>query len=283
MGAIVAGVGILFYFAAPLGLRALLGPGNPLFGPLAVQFFTIGRLILSIGLFKGLIDVGSWLWNLPNTIKAKQSSIGAIGFGNPVESKQQRIARQANMFSPCWKLPFCREPIRVLCPAFLAKKTCWKFGRGCYCDTEMVGRIVRNEPIESIKAANTAQSKMAPPCARCYIFLEHQTHKFRMISPLVLPVTVLFVFMVWPIYNQLFMSFTRGYTKLFESLTFSTSRFTPDAIKATAEGQAQAAAGGISPQEIAQVSSYMLGALLGFFLLIYLSKFVEWAIFKAKW
>ncbi|RYX81347.1 hypothetical protein EON83_24485 [bacterium] len=283
MGAIVAGVGVLFHFAAPLGLRALLGPGNPLFGPLAVQFFSVGRLILLIGGLKALVDVGIWLWNLPNQIKAKQSGAGAVGFGNTIESKQQRIARQANMFSPCWKLPFCREPIRVLCPAFLAKKTCWKFGRGCYCDTEMVGRIVRNEPLEHIKAADTMQSKQPPPCARCYIFLEHQTHKFRMISPLVLPATILIVFGLWPIYNRLFLGFTAGYTKLFASLSFSTSNFTPDAIKATAAGQAEAAAGALSPQDIAQVSSYMLGALLGFFLLIYLSKFVEWAIFKAKW
>ncbi len=283
IGAIVAGIGLVFYFGAPIALRGLLGPTNPLFGPLAIQFFTIGRIILTVGLFKALIDVGVWLWNLPNTIKSKQSTAGAVGFGNPVESKQAKLARQANMFSPCWKLPFCREPIRVLCPAFLAKKTCWKFGRGCYCDTEMVGRIVRNEPLEVIKAANTMQSKQPPPCARCYIFLEHQTHKFRMISPLVLPATIVVVFGAWPIYNRLFLGFTSSYTKLFSSLSFSTTSFTPDAIKSTADSQAAAAAGGISPQEIAQVSSYMLGALLGFFLLIYLSKFVEWAIFKAKW
>ncbi|BCM93991.1 hypothetical protein IAD21_05886 [Abditibacteriota bacterium] len=283
MGAIVAGIGLLFHFGGPLGLRALLGPTNPLLGALAIQFFNIGRILLVIGMFKAVIDVGIWLFNLPNQIKSKQSSAGAVGFGNPVESKQAKLARQANMFSPCWKLPFCREPIRVLCPAFLAKKTCWKFGRGCYCDTEMVGRIVRNEPLEVIKAANTMQSKQAPPCGRCYIFLEHQTHKFRMISPLVLPTTILFMFGIWPLYNRLFLGFTSGYTKLFSSLSFSTASFTPDAIKASAEGQAQAAAGTLSPQEIAQVSSYMLGALLGFFLLIYLSKFVEWAIFKAKW
>lgn len=283
IGAIVAAVGAAFHIAVPLGLRELLGPSNPLLLPMIGQFSEIGRLILMAGLVKAFFDTAVWVWNLPNTIKAKQSSAGAVGFGNPVESKQARIARQANMFSPCWKLPFCREPIRVLCPAFLARKTCWKFGRGCYCDTEMVGRIVRNESIESIKAANTVQSKQAPPCARCYIFLEHQTHKFRMISPVVLPATIVTMFVTWPFYNALFLGFTKGYTALFSSLSFSATNLAPKAIESSAASQAQAAGAGISPQEIAQVSSYMFAALLGFFMLIYLSKFVEWAIFKAKW
>ena len=283
LGAIVAGAGAAFYIAVPLGLRAVLGQTNPLFLPMAAQFFNIGKLILVIGLFKAFIDVALWLWNLPNQMKAKQGAAGAVGFGNPVESKQQKIARQANMFSPCWKLPFCREPIRVLCPAFLAKTTCWKFGRGCYCDTEMVGRIVRNEPLESIKAATTVQSQQPPPCGRCYIFLEHQTHKFRMMSPLVLPSAVLFMLAIWPTYSRLFLAFTGGYTRLFSSISFNSGNLAPDAIKSSADAQAAAAASTISPEEIAHVSSYMLGGLMGFFLLIYLSKFVEWAIFKAKW
>lgn len=283
MGAAVAATGVVFQFIVPFGLRSLLGPTNPLFAPMVIQFFTVGKIILVVGGIKALLDVAQWLWNLPNKIKAKQSGAGAVGFGNPVESKQQKLARQANMFSPCWKLPFCREPIRVLCPAFLAKKTCWKFKRGCYCDTEMVGRIVRNEPLDVIKAANTTQSNMAPPCARCYIFLEHQTHKFRMMSPLVLPATIAVMVGIWPLYNRLFVSAMSGYLNFFATMSVSTTSLTPDAIKASAEAQAAAAASQMSPEAIAQVSSYVMGGLVGFFLLIYLSKFVEWAIFKAKW
>ncbi len=283
LGATVAGIGLLFHFAVPLGVRALLGDANPLFLPMSGQFFNVGKWLLIIGGLKALVDVAQWLWNLPAQIKAKQTLGGAVGFGNPVESKQQKVARQANMMSPCWKLPFCREPIRVLCPAFLAKQTCWKFGRGCYCDTEMVGRIVRNEPLEVIKAKDTTQSQQKPPCGRCYIYLEHQTHKFRMISPLVLPGTVVAMLAIWPLYNRLFLQFTSGYTKLFAAFSFSTNGVTPDAIKASADAQNQLAATQMSPDQIAQVSSYMIGGLLGFVLLIYMSKFVEWVIFKAKW
>lgn len=281
LGAMVTGVALALGFGAPLLLRAMLGPTNYAASRMASVFFHAGHILLYIGLFKATIDLGGWAWNLPNKIKSRQSVAGAVGFGKTVESKQQRIARNANMFSPCWNLPFCREAIRVLCPAFLARKTCWKFGRGCYCDEEMVGRIVRNESIDQIKAATTRQSKEAPPCGRCYIFLEHQTHKFRMLSPLALPSTIALMFAAWPLYDTLFSHFTEGYIKLFSSLSFNVTA--PDAIKATPEGKAATAAATLSPQDIAHYSTYILGALLGFFLLIYISKFIEWAIFKAKW
>lgn len=281
IGAIVAGSGLALAFGFPLLLRATLGADNYAASQMIPIFFRVGRILLYVGLFKATIDVALWAWNLPNKIKSRESVAGAVGFGKTVETKQQRIARNANMLSPCWNLPFCREAIRVLCPAFLARKTCWKFGRGCYCDEEMVGRIVRNEPIEAIKAATTRQSKEAPPCARCYIFLEHQTHKFRLMSPLALPSTIALMFAGWPIYNHLYMGFTSGYTKLFSTLSFNVP--VPKDIKASRASVDAAAAATLSPQEIAQYSSYILGALLGFFLLIYISKFIEWAIFKAKW
>ncbi len=283
LGAIVTGVALAMSLGMPIVLRILLGASNAAAMQMTPIFFHAGRILLPIGLFKATIDLGVWAWNLPNRIKSRQSVAGAVGFGKTVESKQQRIARNANMFSPCWNLPFCREAIRVLCPAYLARKTCWKFGRGCYCDEEMVGRIVRNEPIEAIKAATTRQCKEAPPCARCYIFLEHQTHKFRMMSPLALPSAIALMFVGWPIYNTLFLGFTMGYTKLFSTLSFNPTAHGPKDLQASAESQAAASASALSPQDIAQYSSYVMAALLGFFLLIYISKGIEWAIFKAKW
>jgi len=281
LGAIVAGGGLLLSFGFPLFLHAMLGATNVPASQMVPIFFNVGRMVLYIGLFKASIDLVLWAWNLPNQIKAKQSVAGAVGFGKTVESKQQKIARNANMFSPCWKLPFCREAIRVLCPAFLAGKTCWKFGRGCYCDEEMVGRIVRNEPIDQIKAATTRQSKEPAPCGRCYIFLEHQTYKFRLLSPLALPATILLMFGAWPLYNKLFTTFTLTYTKLFSTLSFTPK--VPDAIKSSQDSINAAAATALKPEDIAQYSSYIFAGLLAFLLLINISKFIEWAIFKAKW
>ncbi len=61
MGAIVAGVGVFFQFGVPLALRALLGATNPLVGPMTIQFFTIGKIILILGGVIAVFDVAQWL------------------------------------------------------------------------------------------------------------------------------------------------------------------------------------------------------------------------------
>ena len=91
---------------------------------------TTGFLLAVIGVLKQSYEVVMWALNLPNRMKQKAD----VGFAQQAEPAQRRVAREATMFSPCWKLPYCREVIRKQCPAFLAGKTCWKFGRGCYCD-----------------------------------------------------------------------------------------------------------------------------------------------------
>jgi hypothetical protein len=39
----------------------------------------------------------------------------------------------------------------------------------------------------------------------------------------------------------------------------------------------------MSPDQVRAAAQTMFGVLLGFFVLIYISKFIEWAIYKMKW
>src|SRR5690606_15002635 len=94
-----------------------------------VPLRTAGYVLTVVGLIKGLLDLVLWFTELPTRMKQRAD----VGVDKKAEPAQQKVAAHANMFSPCWKLPFCREVIRKQCPAFLAKKRCWKFGRGCYC------------------------------------------------------------------------------------------------------------------------------------------------------
>lgn len=278
VGAIIAGIGILLFFGSQPVLKGMIGVNA---GSIIISYWVqlAAKFLLAVGLFKGVFDLFNFLFGLPDRIKAKNAT---VGMGRQVENKQLQIAKQANMASPCWKLPFCREAIRSICPAFLAKKTCWKFGRGCYCDEEMIGRMVRGESIEAIKAP-TKMSNTKPPCGQCYIYLEHQTHKFRMISPLVLPATILICFAAWPAFSAVFGKFNAGLVAVFSSLSFSSANLTPDAIKTSAENVKEVQGYAADPAQVAAISMVIMGGVLGFFVLIYLSKFVEWAIFKAKW
>jgi len=89
------------------------------------------------------------------------------------------------------------------------------------------------------------------------------------------------MFGAWPLYNKLFTTFTLTYTKLFSTLSFTPK--VPDAIASSDASRAQAAATALKPEDIAQYSSYIFAGLLAFLVLINISKFIEWAIFKAKW
>jgi hypothetical protein len=279
LGAIVGAIGLLLYVGVPLAIRNFVGLSAAT-SPMGPLFRQTGYFLVMIGLLKALCDSAVWLWSLPDKVKTRHANVGV---SNPAEAKQRIIAREANMTSPCWKLPFCRESIRKQCPAFLAKKTCWKFGRGCYCDEEMISRIVRGEALDMIKAPTRQSRQGKAPCERCYIYLEHQTYKFRMLSPLALPATILTSWLLWPVYSRVFAVFNNGFNSVWNSLSFNSAKLAPDAIASSQAAREAAANIGNNATEFAFYAQNMFGVLLGFMLLIYLSKAIEWAIFKAKW
>ena len=279
IGAIFAFIGGALWFGSPLLVKMAAGEsqaaalvGAAVIPPLSMA----GRALLYIGAAKATIDVFDFLWKLPDRVKAKNANVGQ---GRPTEAKQRAIASQANMMSPCWKLPFCRESIRVLCPAFIAKKTCWKFGRGCYCDEEMIARIVRGEPMAVISAP-TRISQSKPPCGRCYIYLEHQTYKFRMLSPLALPATILIGYLGYPLYEQAFGLFDKALQSVWGMFSFTPP--VPKAIDTTQANKDLVENVALNAGQVSDIAQAIIGVLLGFFLLIYISKGIEWAIFKAK-
>ena len=279
LGIIIVFIGLLFHFGAPIAIKQFVGV-TPATAKIAIHFRSGGYFLVMMGLVKAVADIAIWLWNLPERMKTRHANVGV---SDQAEAKQRIIAREANMMSPCWKLPFCRESIRKQCPAFIAKTTCWKFGRGCYCDTEMISRIVRGESIDLISAPTQQSRQGKPPCGRCYIYLEHQTYKFRMISPLVLPVTVLSTWLIWPVYTRFFALGNKDFESLWSTLSFNSAKLTSGSLESSKEAIDAVSSVGTSAAEIAYITQNMFGVLLGFMLLIYISKFIEWAIYKAKW
>jgi hypothetical protein len=57
------------------------------------------------------------------------------------------------------------------------------------------------------------------------------------------------------------------------------TKLTPEAIKARSSGDE---VGQLSTEDVMHVAAVMFGVILGFMLLIYISRFIEWAIYKAK-
>ena len=271
----IAAVGLLLYFGAP-PLLAMAGDTKAL--SLAARELQKGGLpLMAIGGLKYGFDMMRWVIDLPNRMRG----VANVGVVQQAEPRQQREAQYATMFSPCWKLPFCREVIRKQCPAYLAKKTCWKFGRGCYCDEEMISRIIRGESLDTIKAPTRISRQGKPPCGRCYIFLEHQGMKYRAFSPLAIPATIGIMYFGWSTYLTLTETVMKSMSFLWDKLAFHSVN-TAAQVANSVNKETERAASTLSPEAVQSAAQTTIGILLGFTLLIYMSKAIEWAIYKAR-
>jgi hypothetical protein len=269
VGPATAALGFVMHFgAAPL--LSSIGQTQAVFYIIGAAR-TAGFALTVLGLMKYAFDFTRWLMELPNRMQHGAN----VGVADRAEVAQQRAAAHATMFSPCWQLPFCREVIRKQCPAYLAKTRCWKFGRGCYCDEEMISRIVRGEAMNTVSAPTRMSRQGKPPCGRCYIFLEHQRLKYNVVSPLAIPATIVAMFVGWPLYTALFSGVADRATFLWDKLAFSATKATTDLATKTDPYQ-------LSRDQVQHVSQTLFGVILGFFVLIYVSKIIEWAIYKAK-
>jgi hypothetical protein len=217
-----------------------------------------------------------WIMELPNRMRGRAD----VGVAQHAEPQQRREAQNATMFSPCWKLPFCREVIRKQCPAYLAKTTCWKFGRGCYCDEEMISRIVRGESMDNVKAPTRMSRQGKPPCHRCYIFLEHQGMKYRVASPMAVPMTIAIMYFGWGTYMALTGKVGNSLQFLWDKLAFRGTSAVTNAVGKVVETGSKANT--LSPEQLQNTAQIMFAVLVGFYLLIMISKGIEWAIYKAR-
>jgi hypothetical protein len=240
------------------------------------SFRTGGFCLAMLALSRIAWGSRAWLQHLPQRMRDGAN----VGVPERAERRQQTIADRATMFSPCWQLSYCREVIRVRCPAFVAKTKCWKFGRGCYCDSEMITRIINGETLSRIQAPSQLTRMSRPPCGSCYIYLEHQAHKLRWLSPLLIPVTIGVMFLLWPLYRIAF----QGVAKLFSGLWQAVAFVPPPTYGPPPKNTFNPIpTGQITPEQAVLIAQNMCGVILGFFVLIYLLRLLEWALYKRNW
>lgn len=112
----------------------------------------------------------------------------------------ERATERPSLMRQCWELHFCRSSLRSGCPRFLDGVSCWKKNSGCYCDQGLATRLlsgvganarakVAEEMEVAQRRARTQRKKKREkaPCGECPLHLEHQKHKYRVISWLAYP------------------------------------------------------------------------------------------------
>jgi hypothetical protein len=145
------------------------------------------------------------------------SSVPAGGAGTSRAAQvQAEEAKEAtgrhSLMRNCWELQFCRPSLRVSCPRYRERKSCWTKRSGCYCDQGLATRLLSSmgskarvqaaEEMEAVQArthregqgaGRPRQQRAKSPCGQCPLYLEHQQHKYRVLAWLTYPAAAVVV------------------------------------------------------------------------------------------
>ena len=166
---------------------------------------------------------------LPAYVVAQYSFVGmvalilagpliAIDFSYKMRGVRRKATRGAAVIVPddehprarfyffCWQMPYCRDYLRKFCTAYEKKKSCWRLKSGCYCDEEMILRVMKRSATSKLDgfdqryALPDTRKKLTGAekrrrCRECFIYVEHQKLKYRILSPLTLPAAVMIMWM----------------------------------------------------------------------------------------
>jgi len=152
-----------------------------------------GEVILALVLVRILYEISLYVRTAPRRRSEEEQK---------AEKFRKSGAVTAKLWARCWEMPYCHEAVREECPAYKARKTCWKFGYGCMCHPKLIESLIRasttgqtavakarqaeyvRSDLEADEAFNPDQRTI--PCSKCPIFAEHQRQKFRIVNPLVM-------------------------------------------------------------------------------------------------
>ena len=184
---ILLGIAGVFYFGIPFLLLNVLDlvhnfPAYEIATPLGLLAHVFGVIVL-LRLLLAIVSLMEY------GVGRSMAKLHAERDKMPV-SKSRVYYRPPYRLSRCWELPFCRDYLLKVCPAWHKKKTCWKHGSGCMCDSSMMDRLMQLEM--GLKSGPNGASPSAPrvqsgaeKCRTCSIYLSHEEEKYRLLSPII--------------------------------------------------------------------------------------------------
>jgi len=193
------------------------------------------------------------------------------------------------VWSPCWGLPYCHEAVREHCPAYKARKSCWRFGYGCNCDPGLIERLIRSGAMEGGRGAAhttsaqktaheayvrsdlqadviTRQKERTIPCSKCPIYLDHQRQKFKIVNPLAVIAALVGMAVLYKPLTGIYTLVVSGTARIASSFTYGTN----------------VDAGSWFAYLNTSGIKIFFFVIVGLLILAYVLKFVEWVIFEKK-
>jgi hypothetical protein len=280
-------LGLGLIFGTPiLILSKLQEQTNPAALAISVWTRNAGFAICTAALLRILYHIGYTLKTGPTSRrKAQEEEDSQLG--------PKKVKRTGGIWSKCWELPYCHDTIREVCPAYKERKSCWKIKRGCNCDPMLVESLIRagaarmgkgqdktrveqqetqDEYLRDALGAGKDAGPRGPDartmeCAKCPIYGEHQRQKFRIANPIALISTVALLVVTYPFAKEAYFATVRALAAFAAKLTLGEN---------------------IDPArwfEYLNTSTVQIFffTIVTIFLMAYVLKVVEWAIFVKKW
>lgn len=193
-------LGLIFVYGLSWGMYHLTSLEDfqkvPFLSFLIGSYVKIGMAALVVGsilLFKDIIfDIRNSIQKL--TVQSKISSKSKV--------KKKVYLKTMGLNTRCWETAYCSPELKAICPAARSKTNCWKLGTGC-CDETMFllssDSAYSKQLLEMVKSDPNPVAQ-AEKCKKCHIFMTHQRHKYKVLSPLIIALSFLFG---WLLYEPL--------------------------------------------------------------------------------
>ncbi|MBU0609107.1 MAG: hypothetical protein KKI08_14570, partial [Armatimonadetes bacterium] len=238
-------VGVALMFGMPILVASNLSQaGNQVIGAINEWSRNAGMGILVVVALRVLYEIVEQIRTAGARRKEKEALEAIEGLQKVKKPPKQGI------WSPCWKLPYCHDAVREACPAFKARKSCWRYGAGCNCDPGLIERLIRSGALESGKGASKASSRDktahaayvrsdlqadAPvkaaertiPCSKCPIYLEHQRQKFKIVNPIAIVATVALMGVAYIPLRAIYHTVVQAIAAVASRMTFDVERVDP--------------------------------------------------------
>lgn len=202
--------GAVFFFAAPMLIDAVAGNGQM---PAALARLGNPKVYLKSQFgMSGLVMCGAGVIDLiAHAILMFASASSRRPRANAESAETAAQVRKPNdrFLGYCWELPFCRDTEKKLCPVRARKQPCWRSGRGCYCDQNIILQLSGGSYAASrgtagylSRTATVVRPKTwaekREQCLGCPVYLHRQGQKYKVLAPASIIACITAAVLFWP-------------------------------------------------------------------------------------
>lgn len=215
LGYMMSLLGVMLYFGTPWAFSSWFEQPNPAIALVVVELRLLGMILFLPGVVLLVRDI-TFRVRFGAAHKEKEKRDGAFLVGD--EALREEEPYRPRAYAKCWQMPYCREFVRKICPAYEARKSCWRVKAGCYCDEQTILRAMKIQSKEGRMFAKDLRYRMGSTerrtklsraqkralCRSCVIYQLHQQQKYKLISPLVFPATAALIWVMYPTIEAVF-------------------------------------------------------------------------------